>query len=68
MKLVLCRVTAVVAANVVNVMLRLCWRSGNNESFGSSAPVISRWLGPGNRTFLEVDSMVITWWILVCVM
>ena len=29
-----------------------------------------RWLawllGPGNRTFLEVASMVVTWWIVAC--
>ena len=35
-----------------------------NKSEGSSAPVVSRWLWPGNRTFLEVASMVTTWWIL----
>ena len=33
----------------------------------SSAPVVSRWLGPGNRTFLEVASMVVTWWIVAFV-
>ena len=26
--------------------------------------MVSRWLGPGNRTFLEVASMVVTWWIV----
>ena len=36
----------------------LRWRSGDNQSEGSSALVVCRWLGPGNRTFLEVDSMV----------
>ena len=30
----------------------------------SSAPVVSRWLWPGNRTFLEVDSLVVSWWIV----
>ena len=30
----------------------------------SSAPVVSRWLWPGNRTFLEVISIVVTWWIV----
>ena len=30
----------------------------------SSAPVVSRWLWPGKRTFLEVVSMVVTWWIV----
>ena len=39
------------------------WCSGNNQSVGSSVPVVSRWLWPGNRTFLEAASMVITWWI-----
>ena len=34
------------------------------SNVGSSAPVVSRWIGPGNRTFLEVASMVITWWIV----
>ena len=36
------------------------WHLGNNQSAGSSAPVVSRWLWPGNRTFLEV----ISWWIV----
>ena len=39
------------------------WRSGDNQSVGSSTPVVSRWLWPGNRTFLEVVSMVVSWWI-----
>ena len=43
-----------------------CWRSGNNQCVGSSALVVSRWLWPGNRTFLEVASMVVTRWILAC--
>ena len=30
---------------------------------GQSVPVVSRQLWPGNRTFLEVASMVVTWWI-----
>ena len=25
---------------------------------------VSRWLGLGNRIFLEVASMVVTWWIV----
>ena len=33
-------------------------------SEGSSVPVVSRWLWPVNRTFLEVASMVVTWWIV----
>ena len=32
-------------------------------SVRSSTPVVSRWLWPGNRSFLEVASMVVTWWI-----
>ena len=40
------------------------WHSGDNQSEGSSVPVVSRWLGPGNRTFLEVANMVVTWCIL----
>ena len=30
----------------------------------SSVPVVSRWLWPGSTTFLEVASMVVTWWIV----
>ena len=30
----------------------------------SSVPVVSRWLWSGNRTFLKVASMEVTWWIL----
>ena len=41
-----------------------CWHSGNNQSVGSSVPVVSRWLGPESRTFLEVASMVVTWSIV----
>ena len=26
--------------------------------------MVSRWLEPGNRTFLEVASMIVTWWIV----
>ena len=26
--------------------------------------MVSRWLGPGNSTFLEVPSMVVIWWIV----
>ena len=26
--------------------------------------LVSRWLQPGNRTFLEVESMVVSWWIV----
>ena len=37
---------------------------GDNLSVGSSAPVVSRWLWSGNETFLEVDSMVVRWWIV----
>ena len=40
------------------------WRSSDNQSVGSSLPVGSRWLWPGNRTFLEMTSMVVTWWMV----
>ena len=40
------------------------WREGENLSEGSSVPVVSRWLWPGNWTFLKVASMVVTWWIV----
>ena len=40
------------------------WCSADNQSVGSSALVVSRWLWPGNRTFSEVASMVVTWWIV----
>ena len=40
------------------------WRLGDNQSVGSSVPVVSRWLWPRNRIFLEVASMVVTWWIV----
>ena len=33
-------------------------------SLGSSVPVVSRWLWPGNMTFSEVASMVAIWWIV----
>ena len=32
----------------------------------SSIPVVSRWLCPGTKTFVEVASMVVTWWIVAC--
>ena len=31
---------------------------------GHQYPVFSRWLGPENRAFLEVDSLVVSWWIV----
>ena len=40
------------------------WRLGNNQSVGSSALLVSRWLWPGTRTFLEQASMVVSWWIV----
>ena len=40
------------------------WHSGDNQSVGSSAPVVSRWLWPGSRSFLEMNSMVVTYWIV----
>ena len=39
------------------------WHSVDNQSVGSSVPVVSRWLWPRNRIFLEVASMVVTRWI-----
>ena len=36
----------------------------DNQSVGSSAQMLNKWLGPGNRTFLEVDSVVVSWWIV----
>ena len=39
------------------------WRSDDNQGVRSSVPVISRWLWPGNETFLEEASMV-TWWVV----
>ena len=41
-----------------------CWFLADNHSVRSSAPVVNRWLWPANRTFLEVDSMVVSWWIV----
>ena len=38
--------------------------SGYNQSVGISVPMVSRWLWPGNRIFLELASMVVTWWIV----
>ena len=40
------------------------YRPCKNQSVGSSAPVVSRWLWPGNRTLLEVASMVVSWWLV----
>ena len=37
------------------------WHSGDNQSVGSSARAVRRWLYPGNQTFSEVVSMVVTW-------
>ena len=34
------------------------------KSVRSSVPVVTRWLRPGNRTFFEVASMVVTCWIV----
>ena len=42
----------------------ICWCSGDNQSVRSSILVVSRWLWPGNMTFSEVASMVVTWWIV----
>ena len=45
-------------------LYHLRWGSGDNQSVRSSVPVVSKWLWPGNKTLLEVASMVITWWIV----
>ena len=39
------------------------WRLSDNQSVQSSAQEVSRWLWPENKTFLEVDSMVSSWWV-----
>ena len=36
----------------------------SGDSVKSSVPVVSRWLRYGNKTFLEVTSMVVTWSIV----
>ena len=40
---------------------------GDNQNEGSSVPVVCRWVWPGNKTFLEVSSMVVTWWLFSAV-
>ena len=40
------------------------WHPSNNQSVRSSIPVVSRWLWPGSRIYLEVVSMVVTRWIV----
>ena len=42
----------------------LCWRSGSNQSVRLSTPVVSSLLWPGSSTFLDMASMVVTWWIV----
>ena len=38
---------------------------GQYQSVESSALVVSSWFAlPGNRVFLELASMVVTWWIV----
>ena len=39
-------------------------RLGNYQSVRSSVPVVSRWLWPDNRIFLELDNMVVRWSIV----
>ena len=41
-----------------------CYCLGHSQNVESSATVVSRWLWPGNRTFLEVASIVVSWWIV----
>ena len=43
--------------------LTLWFNYFDNKSVGSSVPVVSRWIWSGNRTFLKVASIVVTWWI-----
>ena len=43
------------------------WCLGYNQTMGLPVPMVSRWLWPGNRTYLEVASMVVTWWIVTFV-
>ena len=38
--------------------------SGDNESIGSSVPVVSRWLWHANSTFLEVARLMVTGWTM----
>ena len=45
-------------------MLATRWRLSDNLSEGPSYRVVSRWLWPRNRTFLQVASMAVTWWIV----
>ena len=50
---------------IITLLLQFVhWRSGDNQSVGPSVPVVSRWLWPENRTFFEVASMVVAWWIV----
>ena len=42
----------------------LSWHLGDNQRIRSSVLVVRRWLLPGNRTLLEVASMVVTWLIV----
>ena len=45
-----------------------CWWPDTliiGQAPAKAAPVVSRWLWPGNRTFFEVDNMVVSWWIVL---
>ena len=37
---------------------------GDTQSVELSVPVVSRWLWPRDKAFLEVASMMVTWWIV----
>ena len=54
--------TLVIAQAPANEGWEYC--SGDNQSVSSSALVVSSWLWPGNKTFLEAASMVVTLWIV----
>ena len=40
------------------------WCSGDYQRVESSVLVVGRWLWSGNRTFLELASVVVIWWIM----
>ena len=44
--------------------LIFAWAPVRVISFRSSVLMVSRWLWPGNRTFLKVAGVVATWWII----
>ena len=40
-------------------LMYYCVRTGDNQSVGSSVPVVSRWLSPVNRIFYKW----LAWWL-----